>query len=238
MLLKNRPSTRGSRAVSSDSIRALLRAFVVCVVVVGAAGWGASTHAASPAASPARFQSCLDVPTTGSSGATALLGGTPITMTGTVPLTGAPITLTANVPLTGPVTLMATVSLVASPNTATVAVTLTTTSVAEPASAAPSGITAQMCMGCHSHDQVFQETADYTTFEGYKINPHVTVDPIEKSPSMASPHASGQNVVDCLQCHQPHSMPQPAAGEVKEPSIDYCYGCHHTTNFQACSKCH
>lgn len=96
---------------------------------------------------------------------------------------------------------------------------------------------AQTCLGCHPYDKVFQGTANYKTFEGYQVNPHVSVDPIKKEQTMPNPHTSGKTIVDCTKCHKPHALPL-AQKDMAEPSMDYCYTCHHTTNYQPCSKCH
>ena len=73
------------------------------------------------------------------------------------------------------------------------------------------------CFACHEgYDELVKMTAKshlLETTDGKFINPHDT-------------HV-GQ--VECFNCHKIHK---------NKPSIEYCYGCHHTRELRNCKNCH
>lgn len=79
---------------------------------------------------------------------------------------------------------------------------------------------AQVCMDCHTWDEVADMTADsqlITTVDGAPVNPH-TVHPAEAGAD-----------IDCLSCHAGHGT------QVSEQS---CYTCHHAQTIEGCASCH
>lgn len=90
----------------------------------------------------------------------------------------------------------------------------------------------ELCFGCHlenkhkNYEQLAERTADFVAPSGEQVNPHaMTVDESD----VKAPHESGKGQVQCYECHTLHKG---------EPTLDYCYGCHHTMTFQVCSRCH
>lgn len=69
-------------------------------------------------------------------------------------------------------------------------------------------IAKQQCFGCHGD---YPSLARATA--RLKINPH----------------ASHLGEEECYQCHKMHRQ---------SPGMKFCYTCHHTGNFERCSKCH
>ncbi len=94
------------------------------------------------------------------------------------------------------------------------------------------------CLGCHPYAKLVESTADYATAEGTKVNPHTTVELIDKDKFMDNPHAAGKTIVACANCHKAHSLPSPAAKDIAAASVEYCFFCHHTGNFSRCIRCH
>lgn len=90
-----------------------------------------------------------------------------------------------------------------------------------------------VCLSCHGPFEALQErTADFVAPSGVTVNPHITFD--RTMPN--DPHASGEGVIDCLECHEPH--PVPVTDPVAPADIEACEECHHTTTFRSCASCH
>jgi predicted CXXCH cytochrome family protein len=86
------------------------------------------------------------------------------------------------------------------------------------------------CLQCHdSFDKLAAGPKNFPTESGEKINPHRYV-----------PHEPKieKNIPQCLKCHRPHAIPLTSKKEVPEPSIDWCYTCHHAYEFKPCAACH
>jgi predicted CXXCH cytochrome family protein len=97
------------------------------------------------------------------------------------------------------------------------------------APAPPSG-DRDVCLQCHGpFNDLAARPKKFTTESGDQINPHQYVPhnrKIEKS------------IPACTKCHKPHPMPLTSKKDVPEPSIEWCYSCHHTEEFKACGSCH
>jgi hypothetical protein len=114
-----------------------------------------------------------------------------------------------------------------------------------PASAATKGPEAKTkasagggCLECHPYDEVSKASASYTTSDGIQVNTHPMLETTKRKRGMASPHASGEGIPDCRECHEAHAQP-PKVSEISKANVDYCYGmCHHPGNFTRCGKCH
>jgi hypothetical protein len=92
----------------------------------------------------------------------------------------------------------------------------------------PETASAEFCLGCHGpFDKLAASTANYTTANGEKANPHVYV-----------PHTS-TTITSCDKCHAVHPLPVTAPGDIPKATVQYCYNaCHHQENFTPCSQCH
>lgn len=89
------------------------------------------------------------------------------------------------------------------------------------------------CMACHGPIDTWLGIAqDFVSSAGVPVNPHITFD----KTNPARPHASGEGVMDCAGCHQPH--PIPLASPLPDADVELCVACHHTGTFRACSECH
>lgn len=105
-----------------------------------------------------------------------------------------------------------------------------------PAVPVTKAVTNEYCLGCHGpYEKVFNASANYTFYDGSKINPHITVDP-----AASKPHASGKGILECAKCHELHPIPitPTAAKNLPRAELKYCFGCHHTGGFTSCNKCH
>jgi hypothetical protein len=86
---------------------------------------------------------------------------------------------------------------------------------------------AAYCLKCHGpFEKLSERTQDYVTEFDENINPHIFV-----------PHKTTE-IVDCMQCHEPHPIPLQDVKDVTRPTLDFCYTCHHTQTFAACTDCH
>jgi cytochrome c nitrite reductase small subunit len=83
----------------------------------------------------------------------------------------------------------------------------------------------EFCFDCHvdnehtSYEEVTARTEDYT-IDDELVNPH------------SPPHEAGEGTgeqPDCRVCHKMHQ---------ESPGTNYCFGCHHTGTFRACTQCH
>lgn len=93
--------------------------------------------------------------------------------------------------------------------------------------------TTEDCMACHGPLEVWLGVAqDFISSAGVPVNPHITFD----TSNPANPHASGEGVMDCVGCHQPH--PIPLVSPMPDADVELCVSCHHTGTFRACSECH
>lgn len=94
---------------------------------------------------------------------------------------------------------------------------------------------AATCLACHGPFEALSEsTRDYVAPSGVPVNPHVTFD----MTMPANPHASGEGVIACSECHRFDSHPIPIVDALPDADIDMCIACHHTGTFRACSDCH
>lgn len=101
------------------------------------------------------------------------------------------------------------------------------------ASAGEGGPVVEECLDCHGpFDSLREKTEDWVTSSGVAVNPHITFD----RNNQAEPHASGEGIIPCTQCHEPH--PLPVTDPVPEADIQTCMSCHHTGTFRPCSQCH
>jgi hypothetical protein len=86
---------------------------------------------------------------------------------------------------------------------------------------------AAYCLKCHGpFEKLSERTQDYVTEFDENINPHIFV-----------PHKTTE-IVDWMQCHEPHPIPLQDVKDVTRPTLDFCYTCHHTQTFAACTDCH
>lgn len=85
------------------------------------------------------------------------------------------------------------------------------------------------CLACHGPFDKFISTPLTIATESGEVNPHVTI-----------PHdtQSEENFMTCVECHSIHAMPPPAGYKDASANIEYCYSCHHSYQFESCSKCH
>ncbi|MZR12212.1 hypothetical protein GQE99_04190 [Maritimibacter sp. DP07] len=89
------------------------------------------------------------------------------------------------------------------------------------------------CLACHGPlDSLIEKTEGWMTSSGILVNPHITFD----RSNQASPHRSGNGIIPCTQCHEPH--PLPLTDPVPEAGIQTCMSCHHTGTFRSCTDCH
>ena len=86
------------------------------------------------------------------------------------------------------------------------------------------------CLQCHD---VFEKLAagpqKFTAESGEKINPHMYVPHEAKIP---------KNIPQCTRCHRPHAIPLTSKETIPQPTIDWCYSCHHAFEFKPCGACH
>lgn len=90
------------------------------------------------------------------------------------------------------------------------------------------------CLACHGPiEKLVKATPSFTTKDGEKVNPHITVDFFAKKP-----HASSEGVMECGKCHTPHPIPVTSVKDLPKANVDFCFSCHHKENFTPCSECH
>jgi predicted CXXCH cytochrome family protein len=95
------------------------------------------------------------------------------------------------------------------------------------------GAGSDACLSCHGPFEALRDkTSGYVSPGGMAVNPHITFD--RTTPN--DPHASGEGVIECTECHRPH--PLPVTEPVPAATIDLCLSCHHTATIRACSDCH
>jgi predicted CXXCH cytochrome family protein len=101
---------------------------------------------------------------------------------------------------------------------------------AKPDDSATSSGDKDVCLQCHGpFDNLAAGPKNFTADSGEKINPHRYV-PHDRKVEKSIPV--------CTKCHKPHPIPLTSKKDVPEPSIEWCYTCHHTEEFKACGACH
>ncbi len=140
----------------------------------------------------------------------------------TTAATGGPTAAATKAPATAAPTVAATTA-------PTVAPTVGPTAAASPAAAGSA-----VCLGCHVWADVMKKSADYTSPDGVKVNPHTFIDT-----SASKPHSTGKGIPDCTNCHTAHPLPPPPASQIPKGDVEYCFSaCHHQRNFTPCTQCH
>ncbi len=96
----------------------------------------------------------------------------------------------------------------------------------------------QECLDCHgSIEELAEATKDYVSKWDEHVNPHIYVDITQ-----GDPHRGAKVIVNCLRCHDSHSVPPEDNMQVRKADLQYCYSgsCHHTESFESCSApgCH
>ncbi len=90
--------------------------------------------------------------------------------------------------------------------------------------------TTEKCLACHGpFDTLRETTAGFKAPSGETATPHQYV-----------PHEDKKDIVECVECHQPHPVPlEDKSKAVKPSNIPYCYAnCHHASTLQPCKTCH
>lgn len=91
----------------------------------------------------------------------------------------------------------------------------------------------EACLACHGPWEALRDrSSGYVAPSGVPVNPHITYDRTRPS----NPHASGEGLIECTQCHQQH--PLPIVEPLPPANIDMCIACHHTGTFRSCADCH
>lgn len=82
--------------------------------------------------------------------------------------------------------------------------------------------------GCHVRSEVEAKTEGYVASDGTAFNPH-TKTVASNYGADESPHEVDGESIPCATCHTSHR---------ESPGLEYCYSCHHTEKFDACTSCH
>ena len=93
---------------------------------------------------------------------------------------------------------------------------------------------AKTCLACHgSYDKIREATAKFKATSGEAVTPH------QYLPHKAN-EGEDQDIPDCTECHEEHSMPVTDKSKVVKPKDnEFCYtACHHMNNLDNCNKCH
>ena len=91
----------------------------------------------------------------------------------------------------------------------------------------------EVCLACHGPAGTLRElTQDWVAPSGIPVNPHISFDVTQP----VNPHASGEGMLLCTQCHVAHTIP--LEEPVPTAGIDSCIDCHHTGTFRTCTECH
>ena len=86
----------------------------------------------------------------------------------------------------------------------------------------------EFCLRCHEHDSyaaVAERTQDYMVM-AENIGEMINVNPHDPHPDMDE---STEEQFQCWHCHTMHGTSR---------GVNYCIGCHHDSNFDACINCH
>ena len=104
------------------------------------------------------------------------------------------------------------------------------------ASAEPTPMKAEQCLGCHggSLEKLAEMTPYIKNDWDEVVQPHIYIDEYA-----GKPHQT-KMLPDCLRCHTAHSFPPVKTDTKSKADLSYCYGCHHTETFDSCTQsgCH